>query len=209
MLPPQAHSAALQEPETLEEELARRGVENEALRTDKRAMRTDVDRLTEERVDDSTYDPAEGHETFCVHDDLVIRFQFVEDHCDTHQVKRICLVRGIQRSSFYQWREGRQARPAKQEADQLLLERIRAHHHHWDRTYRHRRIAAEAPNTTYVGDITYLPYGTERTFLYRAPSLMSAPSGWKDGRSPITCAPAWSKTPSKPRWQSGDHWMML
>ena len=50
MLPPQAHSAALQEPETLEEELARRGVENEALRTDKRAMRAGVDRLTEERT---------------------------------------------------------------------------------------------------------------------------------------------------------------
>lgn len=49
-LPTQAPQTATGQQETPEEELARLRVENEALRADKRAMRTDLDRVTEERT---------------------------------------------------------------------------------------------------------------------------------------------------------------
>ena len=45
----------------------------------------------------------------------MIRFQFVEDHRNTHEVKRMCQVMGSQRSSFYKWRQGREARQARKE----------------------------------------------------------------------------------------------
>lgn len=155
----------------------------------------------------------------------MIRFQFVDDHRNTHEVKRMCAVLGIQRSSFYKWCATRPARQARQEADDALLERIRHHFKEWDHTYGYRRITSELGDdpevsepvnrkrvarlmredhlvgvhlrkpktttitdpdaqvfadlvgrdftaaelgTTYVGDITYLPYGTEGKFLYLA-----------------------------------------
>lgn len=48
-LPTQAPEGA-EAPETAEEELARLRVENESLRADKRSMRADLDRVTEERA---------------------------------------------------------------------------------------------------------------------------------------------------------------
>lgn len=73
----------------------------------------------------------------------MIRFHFVEDHRDTYQVKRICTVLGIQRSSYYKWRAGKEKRGARAQADQMLAQRISAVHQHWDRTYGYRRITAE------------------------------------------------------------------
>ena len=64
----------------------------------------------------------------------MIRFQFVDDHQDTHEVKRMCAVLDIQRSSFYKWRKARPARAARQVADDALLERIRYHFEEWDHT---------------------------------------------------------------------------
>lgn len=49
-LPTQAPGEAAEAPETAEEELARLRVEVEALRSDKRSMRADLDRVTEERT---------------------------------------------------------------------------------------------------------------------------------------------------------------
>jgi hypothetical protein len=155
----------------------------------------------------------------------VIRFQFVDDHRNTHEVKRMCSVLGIQRSSFYKWCASRPARAARQAADDALCERIEHHFEFWDHTYGYRRITAELADdphvdepvnrkrvarlmrnngmvgihlrkpktttisdpdaqvfadlvgrdfsaaelgTTYVGDITYLPYGDEGKFLYLA-----------------------------------------
>lgn len=137
----------------------------------------------------------------------------------------MCLVLGIQRSSYYKWRSGCEARQAKHTADAALLARIQSHHQHWERSYGYRRITAElacddqvpgpvnhkrvarlmrsnnivglhlrkrklttvkdpgaclfadrlkrdftaeVPNTAYVGDVAYLPYGTEGNFLYLA-----------------------------------------
>ena len=53
----------------------------------------------------------------------MIRFQFVEDHRDTHEVKRMCQVLNIHRSSDYKWVNARQARQAKQQADDAVVAR--------------------------------------------------------------------------------------
>ncbi|MFI6056121.1 hypothetical protein ACIBCO_39415 [Streptomyces violascens] len=38
------------------------------------------------------------------------RFQFVDDHRDTFEVKRLCQVLELNRSSYYKWRAGAEAR---------------------------------------------------------------------------------------------------
>jgi transposase InsO family protein len=146
----------------------------------------------------------------------VSRFQFVADHRDTFEVKWLCTVMEIARSSFYAWWAAADGRDARTAADEALAERIRVVHDE-DNTYgapritaelndgvpdvervNHKRVArvmrgariagyrrkrrvktttpdpanqkvpdllnrdftAEALNTRYVGDITYLPLGT-------------------------------------------------
>ncbi len=144
------------------------------------------------------------------------RFQFVADHRDTFEVKWLCKVVEIARSSFYAWLAAADHRAAKTAADEALAQRIRAVHDD-DSTYgapritaelndgvcapdrvNHKRVArvmrstgiagyrrkrrvkttqpdpanqkvpdllnrdftAAVPNSTYVGDITYLPLAT-------------------------------------------------
>jgi transposase InsO family protein len=146
----------------------------------------------------------------------VSRFQFVADHRDTFEVKWLCQIVEVARSSFYAWLAAADSRAAKTAADEDLEARIRAVHTE-DNTYgapritaelndgapdaervNHKRVArvmrtagiagyrrrrrvkttvadpaaakvpdllardftAAAPNTTYVGDITYLPLAT-------------------------------------------------
>jgi transposase InsO family protein len=153
----------------------------------------------------------------------VSRFQFVADHCDTFEVKRLCQLIGVARSSYYAWQDAAEARARRAAADQALAQRIRAVHD-GDNTcgapritaelndgadpgdrVNHKRVArvmrqrgivglhlrrrvrttipdasgrkhpdllrrhftAAAPNTRYVGDITYLPI-TGGTNLYLA-----------------------------------------
>jgi transposase InsO family protein len=143
----------------------------------------------------------------------VSRFQFVADHRDTFEVKRLCEVIEVNRSSFYAWDAAAPARAERSAVDEQLAERIRVVHQD-DKAYgapritaelndgappqkrvNHKRVArvmaehgiagiklrrrvrttvpepadakapdlvrrdftAEAPNRTYVGDITYLP----------------------------------------------------
>jgi len=154
----------------------------------------------------------------------VSRFQFVADHCDTFEVKRLCQVLQVSRSGYYRWRAAAAARAERARADAELAVRIRVIHADSDKTYgvpritaelrdqgsvvNHKRVArvmraigiagvhlrkkvrttvpepsatpvpdllvrdftADAPNTTYVGDITYLPVGEGR-FLYLATVL--------------------------------------
>lgn len=57
--------------------------------------------------------------------------------------KRMCQVLGIQRSSFYKWRETREARQQRQQADEAVVARIRDHHEEWDRTLGYRRMTVE------------------------------------------------------------------
>ncbi len=70
------------------------------------------------------------------------RFQFVADHSDTYQVKRLCELVELERSSYYAWKSAEPDRTARAEADAQLAERIRAIHTE-DNTYGAPRITAE------------------------------------------------------------------
>ena len=70
------------------------------------------------------------------------RFQFVADHLHAFEVKWLCNVVEIARSSFYAWLAGAAGRAARQAADEALAERIRAVHDE-DNTYGAPRITAE------------------------------------------------------------------
>ena len=56
------------------------------------------------------------------------RFQFVADHSTTFEVKRLCELVEIERSSYYAWQAAAPAREARAAADAALAERIRAVH---------------------------------------------------------------------------------
>jgi transposase InsO family protein len=75
----------------------------------------------------------------------VTRFQFVADHRNAFEVKRLCHIVGIARSSFYAWADAAQRRAARAAADQQLAERIRAVHaaHRSNRAYGAPRVTAE------------------------------------------------------------------
>ena len=70
------------------------------------------------------------------------RFQFVADHRDAFEVKWLCSVVEIARSSFYAWCAAADGRDARAAADEALAERIRAVHE-GDNTYGAPRITAE------------------------------------------------------------------
>ncbi len=70
------------------------------------------------------------------------RFQFVADHRDAFEVKWLCAVMQIARSSFYAWWAAADHRAAKAAADEVLAARIRAVHDE-DGTYGAPRITAE------------------------------------------------------------------
>lgn len=71
------------------------------------------------------------------------RYQFVDDHRNAFEVKRLCQVIGLNRASYYKWRGGARARAARQAADQVLAEQIRAVHADLDGSYGSPRITAE------------------------------------------------------------------
>ena len=70
------------------------------------------------------------------------RFQFVADHRDAFEVKWLCKVMEIARSSFYAWCAAAETRAARTAADEQLAERIRVVHDE-DNTYGAPRITAE------------------------------------------------------------------
>ncbi|MFF0205925.1 IS3 family transposase [Streptomyces sp. NPDC005017] len=77
-------------------------------------------------------------------DELVIsRFQFVDDHRATYEVKRLCEVLELNRSSYYKWLSGRQARAARQHRDRVLAEKIREVHGESGGAYGSPRVTAE------------------------------------------------------------------
>ena len=53
------------------------------------------------------------------------RFQFVADHRDTFEVKRLCEIVEVNRSSFYAWEQAAPARAERAAADEQLAARIR------------------------------------------------------------------------------------
>lgn len=70
------------------------------------------------------------------------RFQFVADHLHAFEVKWLCAVVEVARSSFYAWLAGAEGRAARQAADEALAVRIRVLHDQ-DNTYGAPRITAE------------------------------------------------------------------
>jgi transposase InsO family protein len=72
----------------------------------------------------------------------VSRFQFVADHRHAFEVKRLCEIVGVARSSFYAWQDAAPRRAARAAADAELADRIRAIHDQ-DRALGAPRITAE------------------------------------------------------------------
>jgi transposase InsO family protein len=81
----------------------------------------------------------------------VSRFQFVADHRDTFEVKRLCEVMGVNRSSFYAWDDAAPVRAERAAADEQLAERIRVVHEA-DKAYGAPRITAELNDGTPAED---------------------------------------------------------
>ncbi len=79
------------------------------------------------------------------------RFQFVADYSSTHEVKRLCELVEIERSSYDAWKAGAPAREARATADAQLAERIRAVHKD-DNTVGAPRITAELNDGVGVGE---------------------------------------------------------
>ncbi len=74
------------------------------------------------------------------------RFQFVSDHRDAFEVKRLCEVIEVNRSSFYAWDDAAPARAKRAAADGELAARIRAVQdpaHGGDKAYGAPRVTAE------------------------------------------------------------------
>jgi transposase InsO family protein len=72
----------------------------------------------------------------------VSRFQFVADHRHAFEVKRLCEIVQVARSSFYAWHNAAPTRAARVAADAELADRIRTIHDQ-DRTQGAPRITAE------------------------------------------------------------------
>jgi transposase InsO family protein len=72
----------------------------------------------------------------------VSRFRFVADHRDAFEVKRLCEVIEVNRSSFYAWDAAAPARAERAAADAELAERIRVVHEA-DKAYGAPRVTAE------------------------------------------------------------------
>lgn len=68
---------------------------------------------------------------------------FVDDYRDAYGVKRLCEVLGVNRSSYYKWLDGAEARGVRERADRELAARIRAVHAEADGAYGSPRVTAE------------------------------------------------------------------
>ncbi|AUM18153.1 IS3 family transposase [Rhodococcus pyridinivorans] len=100
-------------PESQTARIARLESENAALRVEQAKLAEERDILRQ------------AAKYFGRGDELVNRFQFVEDHKDAWGVKRLCEVIEIARSSFYAWLAAAPGRAARQAEDAALAERIR------------------------------------------------------------------------------------
>ena len=181
------------------------------------------------------------------------RFQFVADNSATFEVKRLCALVEIERSSYYAWKAGAPARADRAAADAELAERIRVIHEadntvgapRVDRGAQRRRPAEERVNHKRVARVMraagspvtarsagadhdpravrsvgprpaeaglhrgcaeptlrrrhHLPAARRRARTCTwPPSSTATAAGSPAGRSPTTCAPASSRTPSRP-----------
>jgi hypothetical protein len=72
----------------------------------------------------------------------VSRFQFVADHSHTFEVKQLCQLVGLSRSSYYAWTSSAPGRAQRASANAALAVQIRAVHA-MDATYGAPRVSAE------------------------------------------------------------------
>lgn len=79
------------------------------------------------------------------------RFQFVADNSATFEVKRLCGLVEVERSSYYAWLRAAPARAARARADAELATRIRAVHAE-DNTQGAPRITAELNDSAPTGE---------------------------------------------------------
>lgn len=79
------------------------------------------------------------------------RFQFVADHLHTFEVKWLCAVVEVARSSFYAWMAAADGRAARKASDEALEARIRIVHDE-DNTYGAPRITAELNDGVPAGE---------------------------------------------------------
>lgn len=79
------------------------------------------------------------------------RFQFVADHQDAFEVKRLCELVEVERSSFYAWLKAAPVREARAAADGELAEKIRAMHAE-DNTIGAPRATAEVNDSVPAGE---------------------------------------------------------
>ncbi|MQY40280.1 hypothetical protein SRB17_83120 [Streptomyces sp. RB17] len=133
------------------------------------------------------------------------RFQFVDDHRATYEVKRLCEVLELNRSSYYKWLSGRQARAARQHRDRVLAEKIREVHGESGGAYGSPRVTAELRQKG-------LPVNEKRVArVMRAFSITGA-SVCADASAPpsSTRPPRWFRTcssgTSPPRNRAGNTW---
>lgn len=80
------------------------------------------------------------------------RFQFVADHRDAFEVKWLCEIVEVSRSSFYAWLDAAPARAERAAADEALAARIRAVQNKEGTEYGAPRITAELNDGTVLGD---------------------------------------------------------
>jgi len=81
----------------------------------------------------------------------VSRFQFVADNSATFEVKRLCELVEIERSSYYAWKTGAPARAVRAAADAELADRIRVIHTA-DNTVGAPRVTAELNDGAQPGE---------------------------------------------------------
>jgi len=81
----------------------------------------------------------------------VSRFQFVADHAATFEVKRLCELVEVTRSSYYAWRAGAPARVERARADAVLASLIRTIHDA-DNTVGAPRVTAELNDGALQGE---------------------------------------------------------
>ncbi|MFE4392257.1 IS3 family transposase [Kitasatospora sp. NPDC056789] len=90
------------------------------------------------------------------------RFQFVHDHRDAYEVKRLCQVLDVNRSSYYKWLSGADARAVRRYQDEVLAERIRRIHADSGGAYGSPRVTAELRGTgTRINHYEALPARSE------------------------------------------------
>ena len=73
----------------------------------------------------------------------MIRFQFVDDAQKNHSVKRICEVLGLNRSSYYKWKNSSSARRKRLISDAILGARVKTVFTTHSGCYGAKRITAE------------------------------------------------------------------